>query len=431
MPDFENEDFLIERLHGLLLAFDSRDKAIRPGLERIRALCAVLDQPQTRFPAIHVAGTNGKGSVVTFIAEALKANGLSVGVYTSPHLRRWSERIAINNTEIAVSDFIQTIEALFDAAKAVGATVFELVTAVSFDHFARRRVDVAVVEVGLGGRFDATNLVDPVLTALTGVDVDHTNYLGHDLQKIAWEKAGIAKPGVPMVSAALSPELRPVVQAECDAVGAPLCWAEPLRVIASTLNEQTFESHWGELSVKALGVYQAQNLATALRALDALSPRFALNRTKSVQGLTRALWPARFEVFRQAPLWILDGCHNPSGAKALRQTLEAVVAPAHRNGKRWLLFGMRADKDYVQTAQILFPWFDRIALSALPGTAGLDPSALCEYAQRQDPGAGVFNHPCDAVDHLNRHAAKGDVVCVAGSLVLVGEVRWRLLTGLF
>jgi dihydrofolate synthase/folylpolyglutamate synthase len=352
---------------------------------------------------------------------------LQVGTYTSPHLRRWTERIVVNTIEIPVKTFIETVEQLFDVAKAVNATVFELVTAVAFAHFANSQVDIAIIEVGLGGRFDATNMVNSIVTALTSVDVDHTNYLGSDVEKIAWEKVGIAKPNIPMVSAMLEPNLQTVVEHECESINTPLKWAHSLKQRLINLEQQTFDSSWGEISIKSLGIYQSQNLSTAVGILDELGFQFDLDRALLKEGLQEVQWPARFEIFNQNPLWILDGAHNPSGAKAFRQSLEQVLE-SNTIGKRWLLFGIRADKDVKSVADALFPWFDQILFTQLPETFGVEPSALRKYAQQHRLDSQGFEDIGEALEYLDRHANDEDVICVAGSLVLVGEVRWRRLT---
>jgi len=412
------------RLHELLLQFAPRER-VKPGLERVRALCEALGHPETRFPAVHVAGTNGKGSVAVLVASALQRAGLKVGLYTSPHLVRWSERVQVDGAEIPVEQFVSTIERLEPVARKVEATAFELVSAVAFAHFAQQRVDLAVVEAGLGGRFDATNVVRPVVTVLTRVDLDHTQLLGETLERIAWEKVGIVKPGVPLVSAPLLPSVQRVVVEACRRQRAPLHVA-PL--FSSTAFDQTSQTvaagAWGGVRLALLGSYQAHNLSVAVAALDVLQEQLDLDRGALKAGLERARWPGRFEFVGRQPLIVLDGAHNPAGASWLVHTLERYT-PA-RPGRRWLLFGVRHDKDVDAITRTLFPAFERIHLVALPGRYGLDPEALLAYAQRRDPEAKAFSNVEAALSETLDGLKPDDLLCVAGSFVLVGEVRCRL-----
>lgn len=412
-----------ERLHALLLKFAPRER-IKPGLERIRALCDALGHPETHFPAVHIAGTNGKGSVAALVASALQRAGLRVGLYTSPHLVRWSERVQVDGTEIPVEAFASTIEQLEHVACKVGATAFELVTAVAFAHFAKQRVDLAVVEAGLGGRFDATNVVRPVVTALTRVDLDHTQLLGETLERIAWEKVGVVKPGVPLVSDPLPPSAQRVVAEACRRQRAPLHIAPPFASTAFDETSQTVDAGaWGSVRLALLGSYQLHNLSVAVAALDVLRERLDLDQGALKAGLERARWPGRFEFVGRQPLIVLDGAHNPAGAAWLVQSLERY---ANVRGKRWLLFGVRQDKDVRAITRTLFPTFERIHLAALPGRYGLDPEALLAYAQRRDPEAKAFSNVEAALSETLDGLEPDDLLCVTGSFVLVGEVRCRL-----
>lgn len=418
---------LLDRLHKLLLAFAPRD-TIKPGLERIEALCQTLQHPQRRFPSVHIAGTNGKGSVAAFLAGALQASGLRVGLYTSPHLHRWSERVCIAGVEIALERLLALVERLAAPAKAVEATVFELITAVAFEHFSQQQVDLAIVETGLGGRFDATNIVQPLLTVLTTIDLDHTGMLGDTLAQIAWEKAGIIKPGVPVVHAPLGKEAQRVVDEACRLNGAARHAARPLTPIARGRSVQTVEApEWGRISTTLLGPHQVSNLSTAVAALNLLRKKFDLDLKKLKAGLENTRWPGRFEVMNHKPFIVLDGAHNPQGVKMLLETLKSHPATEEVTGKRWLLFGTRADKDYEQMAKTLFPWFDRIGLVPLTGMHGLDPEALRPYAQTYDPDVQVYSSTLQAINGTLQRLEANDMLCVSGSLFLVGEVRWQLL----
>jgi len=407
----------LDRLHAHLSAFYPRD-VIKPGLERVRALCEAAGHPEEHFPAVHVAGSNGKGSVALLTARALSAAGLRVGLYTSPHLSRWSERIQIDGAEIPLATFVAWVERLKPVAQSVDATVFELVTAVALAHFARERVDAAVVEVGLGGRYDATNVVRPLATAVTALSLEHTDLLGDTLDKIAAEKAGIVKRGAPLVSAPLPEEAQRVVAEVCRARGVRQRVAEPLRRLDF--------AGWGPLRLRMLGGYQAQNLSTALALLESLEGCFKLDRARLKAGLEAAVWPGRFELARRAPRVVLDGAHNPAGAERLLDTLREYAPLLPAGARKRLLFGIRDDKDYNAVAQALFPWFDAVVLTKAAALRALDPVALLPYARSVDAGAEAFQDAGDALAHALAASAEDDLVCATGSLYLVGELRERL-----
>jgi len=417
----------LNHLHNLLLEFAPREQ-IKPGLERVQALCGVLNNPEKKFSAIHIAGTNGKGSTTTLIAHGLQAAGMKVGVYTSPHLYRWSERILVNQQEIELDEFIQTIEHLYETAKQVDATVFELVTAVAFQHFVRQDVDLAIIETGLGGRFDATNIVDSILTVITDISMDHANYLGNELSGIAWEKAGIIKQNIPVVTAHLNDISQQQINEECQLKAAPQQIANALEPIKFNWHEQVLDSeNWGHIKLKMLGQWQAKNLALVLGVFDQLQKNYSLDKAKIIQGLESATWPGRFEPIQNSPRIVLDGAHNKQGAESLIETLNLYNQHFPITGKKWLLFGLRADKDHQSIIEGLFPWFDCILLTDIGGKFGLDPEVLVAYAQQTDLGTEVFEGATSALQYFKKHAKSNDLLCVSGSLYLVGEVRWQLL----
>lgn len=361
------------------------------------------------------------------MASALQASDLKVGLYTSPHLHRWSERIRVQGRDIDLPSFISWVEALHPVAQRVQATVFELVTAVAFAYFQQQRVDVAVVEVGLGGRFDATNVVNPILSVITGIDLDHTDLLGDTVEQIAWEKAGIVKQGVPLICAPVPAPARRVVQEECRAKDAIRLDTAPCERTGFDWNAQTFQARgWGAIALPLLGSYQAQNLSTALAALEVLERDLRLDRGRLKAGVEAVRWPGRFELGGREPRVILDGAHNPQAAEGLRQTLEDYTPLLPPGARRWLLFGMRADKDYGRVAQILCPWFERILLAPIQGMHGLDPKQLLPYAQQHDPATRVFESATRAFGQFQADAHRADLLCVTGSFYLVGEVRWLL-----
>jgi dihydrofolate synthase/folylpolyglutamate synthase len=352
---------------------------VKPGLERIRALLESVDNPHERLRAVHIGGTNGKGSVAVMIASVLQSAGYRVGLYTSPHLVSYCERIQINGAPIAEDEFAHIADELMPIADAMAdkPTQFEFMTAMAFLYFLRQKIDIAVIEVGLGGRFDATNVITPMVGVLTNVELDHTDLLGETLEQIAWEKAGIAKRGVPLVTGERKPNALEVIARECAVVGAPLIPArQRVRRTDFTWEYQEFEV-WseGKVRMKLLGGYQRENLNVALEALDVLRQSLEIPQEALVRGLEQASWPGRFEVVQREPYIILDGAHNPHAARALREDVRR-YRERYALHKSALLFGVLRDKAYQTMAEILFPDFDEIVLVKPDSPRALEPSAL-------------------------------------------------------
>lgn len=321
-----------------------RWRSSRLGLDRTRELLAGLGNPQDRFRAVHVAGTNGKGSTCVFIASILQAAGYRVGLFTSPYIIEFSDRIRVDGCNISPEDLMETTRAVRDVAEAMEdhPTEFELMTAVAFTHFARQGCDICVVEVGLGGRLDSTNvLARPDVCVITPIALDHTELLGDTLAAIAGEKAGIIKPGVPVVSAVQEPAAMGAIAARAVEQKAPLTCVDGDQV-EGTPDDFSYRS-WQHLRLGLLGSYQPQNAATALEVIAVLRGKgWAVDDEAVRSGLEDVVWPGRFELLGESPDFIVDGGHNPQGAKALVDSL------AQRYAGRPVLFvmGVLADKDY-------------------------------------------------------------------------------------
>jgi dihydrofolate synthase/folylpolyglutamate synthase len=393
---------------------------VKPGLERIQALLERVGNPHERLQAVHIGGTNGKGSVAVMIASVLQRAGYRVGLYTSPHLISYCERIQINGAPIAEDEFAHIADELMPIADAMAdkPTQFEFMTALAFLYFLRQKIDIAVIEVGLGGRFDATNVITPMVGVLTNVELDHTDLLGETLEQIAWEKAGIAKRGVPLVTGERKPNALEVIARECAAVGAPLIPArQRARRTDFTWEYQEFEV-WGEgkVRMKLLGGYQRENLNVALEALEVLRQSLEIPHEALVRGLAQASWPGRFEVVQREPYIILDGAHNPHAARALREDVRR-YRERYALHKSALLFGVLRDKAYQTMAEILFPDFDEIVLVKPDSPRALEPRALLSWA----PAAKI----CDTIsDGLYGARASGaELICVTGSLYVIGAAK--------
>jgi dihydrofolate synthase/folylpolyglutamate synthase len=354
------------------------------------------------------------------IASVLQRAGYRVGLYTSPHLISYCERIQINGAPIAEDEFAHIADELMPIADAMAdkPTQFEFMTALAFLYFLRQKIDIAVIEVGLGGRFDATNVITPMVSVLTNVELDHTDLLGETLEQIAWEKAGIAKRGVPLVTGERKPNALEVIARECAAVGAPLIPArQRVRRTDFTWEYQEFEV-WGEgkVRMKLLGGYQRENLNVALEALEVLRQSLKIPHEALVRGLEQASWPGRFEVVQREPYIILDGAHNPHAARALREDVRR-YRERYALHKSALLFGVLRDKAYQTMAEILFPDFDEIVLVKPDSPRALEPSALLSWA----PAAKICDTISEGLD--GARASGAELICVTGSLYVIGAAK--------
>lgn len=320
----------------------------KPGLDRIKALCAALGDPQKDLRLIHVAGTNGKGSFCAMTAAILKAAGYRTGLFTSPYIRTFNERMMVNGEMISEEELAQLTAFVRPIADGMAdkPTEFELITAIAFLHFKRQGCDVVVLETGMGGRLDATNLIeDPLLTVITGIGLDHTAFLGNTIEAVAAEKAGILKPGVPVVYGG-DEVAAPVIEATAKEKHAPYHRVDyaPLMVKEYTLDGTRFDyGNDADLSLSLLGTYQPRNAAVVLTAVERLRERGLTIPEEAVRrGLARVVWPGRFEILSRAPLTIFDGAHNAQGIAA------AVNSIRRYFGDRpvYVLTGVLEDKDY-------------------------------------------------------------------------------------
>jgi dihydrofolate synthase / folylpolyglutamate synthase len=394
-------------------------KTAKLGLERIRALLEALGNPQRQFRVVHVAGTNGKGSTCAMIEAGLRAAGIRTGLFTSPHLIEPTERIQIDGIPVTPEQFSCAFEMVHRTAETCGLdchpTYFETVTAMGFWLFREMDVETAVVEVGLGGRLDATNAVEPALTVITPVDFDHEAYLGRTIEAIAGEKAGILKPGVPAVFARQRPEAEAVLRARANELAAPLIHAEQFKI--ENLEIDARGSRFSGLICPLAGEHQVDNAIAAALALVALGV--------SPEGIAQARWPARLEHVAPNPDIILDGAHNPAGARAL-----AAYLTRFYSGRRiWLIYGAMRDKAVEEIAGILFPLAAELIFTAPASDRALRPQALVELAGRGETAPNV----AAALEMVRLRGAQEDIsaredisddaVVITGSLFLAGEAR--------
>ena len=418
-----------------LAYLDSLGKfGINLGMERIEALLKELGNPEQQVRTIHVTGTNGKGSVTSMITNILLVSGLKVGKFTSPHLVRYNERIEVDGKEISDEDFALVVTAVRRAVESVMAkgtdqpTQFEVLTAAAFLHFALQKLDYAVIEVGLGGLWDSTNVITPVVSVITNVSLDHTDRCGKTVEEIAMQKAGIIKDGVPVVTAAEGEALGPI-QAMSLFKQAPLYIygkAFTGQEVTSSMEGQTFTLSAGDYhsnyEVKLPGAHQILNTAVAVVAAKLASKQDnRINELALHQGVALTKWPGRLERISQKPDVILDGAHNPAGAAVLR----AALYKYYCGKKICFIFGMMGDKDISQVIATLFRKEDTIyTVRADEGTRAAEPEAL---AKQIGPQAKAMHDLAEAYKTALAEVGEDGLVCVCGSLYLVGTFKKMLL----
>lgn len=400
------------------------------GLDTPRRLLAALGDPQQTYPAVHVAGTNGKGSTCVLLEALLRAAGRSVGRYTSPHLEDFSERIAVDGCPIADADLVRHAARVHAAALRLQApaTFFEAATAMAFLHFAEAGasgapVDAAVVEVGLGGRLDATNVLTPRVSVITNVDLEHTKYLGATVAEVAGEKGGIVKPGVPVVTAARGEALE-VVRAAAHRHGAPLfVLGEDFAVTdGAPFTYDGPGARLKDLSLGLAGPHQRENAALALAAAAEFLPEGLPDAAALRRALAEARWPGRLETIAAAAPVLLDCAHNASAARALAAHLDATPGGPVR-----LVLGVLADKDFDPIAKALGPCAARVILTAPDTPRRADLAEQARVARRHARDVTVVPGVAAAVDLAVREAAAaGGRVVVTGSIYTVGEARAHL-----
>lgn len=399
---------------------------MRPGLERIEALMERLGHPERAYPVIHIAGTNGKGSVAAMVTDALVSQGLRVGLNTSPDLGHINERVSINRVPLEESLWDRFGQEVEDAGRDLVdvPTFFEAVTALALLAFERVKVDVAVVEVGLGGRLDATNVVPPpLMTIITPIAMDHTDRLGHTIDAIAGEKAGVLKPGTELVLARQTfPEARTRIVAEAAKWSVPVF--EPEVEARMTESGPALRTRDGRVvHVPLQGAYQTSNLETAWTAIERLAQRGYVPRLDlAVEALRTVHWPGRFQVVSENPLIVIDGAHNLHGIDGVAATL----ARAPWNRKRWhLVFGALSDKPAEDMLDRIAPMAADILLTRVPGERGRDLSDLVPRVAASHR-VKVVDDPADAVLEAQKLLrAPEDALLVAGSLSLLMYLNQR------
>ena len=395
------------------------------GLDAMRTLLAALGNPERGQRFVHVAGTNGKGSTCAFLAAMLEQAGLHTGLYTSPHLIEPIERIQVDGNPITPSDFEAAFLAVHQAAEELmneeqlsqHPSYFETVTAMALLMF-RDRAEISVIEVGLGGRLDATNVITPEVSVITPVSFDHEAYLGNTIAAIAGEKAGIIKPGVPVVLAPQQPAATEIILDRARSLGSPILQVSEARIqeITPRRNGSEFTLEGERYQCNLAGRHQIENAATAVLTAKQLR----LSSQAITAGLSSARWAGRLEQIASAPDVILDGAHNPAGAAALA----AYIREFYRGRPIWIVYGAMRDKAIEEVTEQLFPLADRLIVTAPDFPRALRGEAILEVTPH--PNATVTENLNQAIAEI-RHAPPDAAIFFTGSLYLVGEARAKLL----
>ena len=408
-------------------------------LDEVRILLGALGNPERRFPAVLIAGTNGKGSTAATLASILTEAGMRTGLYTSPHLERPNERIRVGREEIADGDFARLFFLVSDTADQMVRerklpqmpSFFEMLTALAFLYFAESGVEIAVLEVGMGGRLDATNVVEPLVSVVTDISLDHMEWLGPTIGAIAREKAGILRAGGTMITLPQHPEANHVLGQVATELGVRGVSAVPYMPANEAKGPYTVETLGATVKVDSSlkGAHQQRNVALAIAAAVELAEQhgFRVSPAAIEEGIHRTEWPGRLERMTSAGVeWVLDVAHNPAGAWALRAGLRGIL---EERKPRILIFSCLRDKPVAEMAQILFPLFERVIVAPIHAARAAAVEHLLAAAKATGTAATATESVREALETAQRDAA-GGVVVVSGSVYLVGEAR-AMLTGEF
>ena len=395
---------------------------IKFGLSQTANLLAAMGNPQEGRQYVHIGGTNGKGSVGSFLASILKEAGLCVGFYSSPHLVRFTERFKVDNREISREKVVSLVNEVKTAVvDHEPPTYFEATTAMAFAYFNRENTDLSIMEVGMGGRLDATNVITPRVSVITNISLEHQEYLGSRLLDIAGEKAGIIKKGIPVVTGVTQPAVIDLIRTVCKKKGAPLVRVGSdvrYRRSASGLNYYGTGHRFKRLELGLTGDYQGRNAALALAALECLEQSgFAVSSAAIRSGLKKAVWPGRMHIISRNPTILLDGAHNPAAIRTLVRTVNRDMA--YR--RLLLVIGIMEDKAIGPMLKTIVPHADRVFYTRPTYSRAADPGLLMnEAASLHRPGEAVESL-ADAIERAKKSAGPQDLILICGSLFTVGE----------
>ena len=401
-------------------------KGSKLGLDRTRELLGKLDDPQKELKFIHIAGTNGKGSTAAMLSSILEEAGYRVGLYTSPFINRFNERMQVNHQPIPDEELAALTEYVLPYADAMAdsPTEFELITALAMVWFARQKCDIVVLEVGMGGELDSTNIIDvPEAAVIAAMGLDHVKELGPTMADIARAKAGIIKEGGRVVSYGGNPEADEVIAAVCRARNASLCQPDFSAIVPGdfSLEGQTFSyKGWRGLRIPLVGAYQMNNAAVVLETVEVLRQRgWNISDEAVRQGLADTRWPARFEVLRRDPVFIVDGGHNPHGIRATAESLRRLFP----GRKITFVTGVMADKDVEHILGLIVPLADQFFTVRPDNPRAMDAGELARRIEAMGAKATACASVRDGVDRAIQAEGPHGVACALGSLYMSGEVR--------
>lgn len=417
--------------------FALQKHGVKLALANSVTLMEIMGSPHRKFRTVHVAGTNGKGSTSACIASMLQTAGYRVGLYTSPHLVSFTERIRINGAAISEADVVELAQKVRDAyrglkspeaSSVMNPTFFEVTTAIAFRYFADQGVDLAVIEVGMGGRLDSTNVITPLVSVITNIDLEHTEFLGTTLEQIAGEKAGIIKPAVPLVTGAKQPEVIKLFERDAAAVGAPLYLLQRdftpencVPGVSQVFDYRGLASAYPGLRLNLIGRHQVDNACLALAAIECLRDAgIAVKDAALRSGLEQARWEGRMERVAQRPDIYLDGAHNPASARVLAKTV-AELKPSYR--RLVLVIGILGDKDYHGILSELLPLADHVVVTKPQYSRALDIGVLAREVRNLHASVDAAETVGEAIERSRVKASADDLILVTGSLYVVGDAR--------
>lgn len=414
---------------------ESHKFGIRLGLDNIKKLLELLDNPQDKLKIIHVAGTNGKGSTCSFISTILKESGYKVGLYTSPFLETFTERIRVNGENIPkdeVGNIVSLIKEKIEIMVNEGyscPTEFEIVTAMAFYYFNNENVDFVALEVGLGGRYDATNVIEkPIVSVITSISLDHIGVLGDTLSKIAFEKGGIIKENCSTIVYPQKEEAGQVIKNICKENKSKYieCNFNDINIKESNINLQRYDciinkKEYEDLEIRLIGEHQVNNSVLALNVIDYINDNLDLNISQESmrKGLIETEWPGRIEKIKENPMFIIDGAHNEEGAESLAKSIDRYF----EDKNKVLIIGMLEDKDITSVLDILIPRFNKVITTTPDNPRAIEANKLKEKINKYNIEVICKPQIKDAVDYVFQTTKKDDVIISAGSLYMIGNVR--------
>ncbi len=408
--------------------YSLRRFGIKPGLSTIKSILHNLDNPQDTYKCIHVAGTNGKGSIASALSSILRTSGYKVGLYTSPHLVKFNERICINNKPVSDKNIVESYKAVNKVTQSdLEATFFELTTAMALYEFNKQKVDWAVIETGMGGRLDATNIIKPVISIISNISVEHQRYLGSTIGQIASEKGGIIKKAVPVITGVKQKKATSVLKKIAAEQSAPFYrLGNEFRIRRNknrTFSYFGINTVWKNMRTGLLGAHQIVNAAIVLAACEILSHNKTNLSFQSIkQGLAQNKWPGRLEIVSSSPLIILDGAHNLIATRCLAKFLSKNLTKR----KITLVTGIMDDKPYAAMLACLLPLCDKAILTCPKIDRALSPERLFLSAKKIIQDIEIIPDVSKAIKYAIKTASVNDAICIAGSLYLVGEAKQAL-----